>query len=72
MHNLTRIYRADDMWNATSGRFILDNGLTSVFDALMSVVDLYEQKSEYIIETLRNITAGTLLHRLVCFHSILM
>lgn len=53
--------RADDIWNSTSGKFILDNGLTNVFDALMNVVDLYEQKSEYIIETLRNITAGTLL-----------
>ena len=56
LHLLIDCCRVDNLWNATSGRYILENGLTSVTRGVAKLVDLYEQKGRYTIAILQKIT----------------
>jgi hypothetical protein len=52
---ITLYFSVDRLWNSTSGRYVLENGLTSVATGVANLVDLYEDKGRndvYILQTI--------------------
>jgi hypothetical protein len=50
----------DSLWNSTSGRYVLENGLQNVSTGVAQLVDLYEQKGRYTVSILQKITISLL------------
>lgn len=48
------------MWNTSSGRYVLENGLTGVTTGVTRLVDLYEAKGRYTVSILQKITISIL------------